>query len=109
MGEWALPGGKLQWGESLHQAVEREIREECGICVRAGEQLFTFEEIVRSSNGDIDFHYVVIDFWAEYLQGEPKAGDDADDAAWIDWDELNSLTINQTTLQLLQREFPERF
>lgn len=105
-GEWAIPGGKQRWGESLQAAAEREIREETGISVRAGRPVFTFEHIVHDDNGEVEFHYVVIDLCAEYLAGEPVAGDDAGAVRWVAWDELASLPLNSTTLRALAELFP---
>ncbi len=107
--EWALPGGKVLPGESLADAVEREVLEESGIGVRVprGEggvykPVYTFENIVRDHAGDILFHYVVIDLAAEYVSGEPKPGDDAEDAGWFTREELSVLHLNHVTERFLR-------
>ena len=102
-GEWAIPGGKLRWGETLQQGAEREILEETGITIEAGEVLYHFEHIVLAKNGVPEFHYVVLDLAGRYLSGTPLAADDAADARWIALDNLASVHLNSTTQQALER------
>ena len=100
-GEWAIPGGSVELGETLKRAVEREIREETGIIVRAGEICHTIEAVKREDDGRVQFHYVIIDLLAEYLSGEPVPASDVTEAAWLtSWD-LDDRPINATTLELL--------
>jgi ADP-ribose pyrophosphatase len=102
-GQWAIPGGKIKPGESLQQAAEREILEETGITIKAGEPVFAFELIERDQQGQLLYHYVIIDLAAEYIQGEINASSDASDAGWFSKSSLDSVNLNQTTRELLQR------
>lgn len=102
-GEWAIPGGKLKWGESLKQGAEREILEETGITIEAGELIYQFEHIVSGEHDLPDYHYVVLDLEGKYRSGTPLAADDAADARWIALDELDSIGLNQTTKQALNK------
>jgi len=104
-GQWAIPGGRIKLGESLQQAAEREILEETGIVIIAGEPVYAFDLVKRDEAGQCRYHYVVVDLAAEYLKGEPVAGDDAAEARWVGADELTTLPVNQTTLQLLQTHY----
>ena len=106
--QWAIPGGRLQLGETLQQGAEREILEETGIHIKAGDVVFTFEHIERDLDGVVQFHYVVLDVAAEYLSGEPHADDDARDARWIPLAQLGQWPVNSTTLQALRQLFPDR-
>lgn len=108
-GQWAIPGGKVLAGESLRAAAEREILEETGVTIRAGEMVYQLEYIEHDDAGDIAFHYVVLDFAGEYVEGEPCAGDDADEAAWIGFDELATLEMTDSTREALHTLFPEKF
>lgn len=100
-GQWAIPGGRIQLGETLQVAAEREIAEETGILIRAKEPIYTFDIIVRDREDHIRYHYVIIDLAAEYVGGALSPDDDASDAAWLTAHELQTLSVNTTTLKLL--------
>lgn len=104
-GQWAIPGGKVRLGESLNAAAEREILEETGITIRAGKPVYTFELIEKDQNGNVIYHYVIIDLLAEYITGEPKPADDVSAAAWVDQKTLGNLPVNRETLRLLGERF----
>jgi len=99
--EWAIPGGHIHPGETLQQAAEREVLEETGIKIKAGEPVFSFDLIERDSNKNLLFHYVIIDLAAQYIEGIPQADDDALDAVWINRNQAKTLNINVTTKKLL--------
>lgn len=102
-GKWAIPGGSVELGETLRQAAEREIFEETNIRIRAGEPVYTFDFIERDQQGVVRFHYIIVDLAAEYLDGDLMPGDDAAQAAWIPFNNLDSLDINATTREFLAK------
>ena len=102
---WAIPGGSVEVGETLQQAAEREIFEETGIKIRAGKPVYTFDVIDRDKRGKIRFHYVIVDLLADYVSGEPAAGDDAAEARWVSAHELIGLEASAPTLHLLKSRF----
>ena len=104
-GLWAIPGGSVELGETLQAAAEREIREETTIVIRAKAPVFTFDAVERDKNGDIRFHYVIVDLMADYVGGEPRAGSDVTEARWVSPDELGQIDVNRTTRKLLKEEF----
>jgi 8-oxo-dGTP diphosphatase len=104
-GLWAIPGGSVELGETLQEAAEREIMEETGLTIRAGEPVYTFDVILRDDAGRVQFHYVIVDLLADYVRGEVHSGDDARDARWVTSGELEKLPVNQTTLELLKKLF----
>jgi 8-oxo-dGTP diphosphatase len=101
-GLWAIPGGTLKLGETLQQCAAREILEETGITIKVGDCVYVFDFIERDDKGKIKFHYVVVDFTAEYISGEPKGADDAAEASWLAPEELNSLLVAKNTLAALR-------
>ena len=98
---WAIPGGSVLLGETLKQAAEREIFEETGIRIKAGEPMFTFDIINQDETGRITCHYVVADLEAAYLSGDIRAGDDAKQAGWISESRLKTLDVVPMTRHLL--------
>lgn len=104
-GVWAIPGGSVELGETLKTAAEREIFEETGIVIKAGEPIFSFESIHRDDKDRVRFHYYIVDLGASYISGEPVSGDDAMDVGWISRDALGRLDVNPLTLKLLHQVF----
>lgn len=100
-GQWAIPGGRIKLGETLQAGAEREIMEETGIRIKAKAPVFTLDSIHRTPDGRVRYHYVIVDLAAEYISGEPMAGDDADEVRWVSSKELFQLSVNPSTLDLL--------
>jgi len=102
-GEWAIPGGRVELGETMHEAAVREVLEETDVCIRPGELIYYFETIQPDANRQIQFHYVIFDFMAKYVSGNPTPHDDARDARWVSAAEIPSYPLNARTLDLLKQ------
>jgi ADP-ribose pyrophosphatase len=102
---WAIPGGRVKLGETLQKAAEREILEETGITIQAGEPVYTFDYIERDGSTHPRFHYVIIDLVADYVRGKTRAGDDAAEVRWVAAEELASLNVSSKTLRLLKKRY----
>lgn len=83
-GEWSLPGGSQELGETLFAAAEREVIEETGVTAQARSVLTAVDNIVHDADGRLAFHYTIVDVEADWIAGEPVPGDDALDARWAD-------------------------
>jgi len=101
-GLWAVPGGRVKLGETLKEAVEREVREETGLVVRARKPVYAFDLIERDEAGRIQYHYVVVDLLADYIAGEPSPDDDALEARWVSLEALRDLSTSRTTREVLR-------
>ncbi|HMD18012.1 MAG TPA: NUDIX hydrolase [Terriglobales bacterium] len=93
LGEWSLPGGVLECGETLREAVVREAREETGLIVETSEMLGVYERIIRDDDGRVRYHYVLLDFLCHAVGGDLKAASDAADVRWFTRDELPPLKM----------------
>ncbi len=102
-GQWAIPGGKVRWGETLKEALKREMQEEIQVEIRP-EALLKVVEIMPEGT-DRDFHYVILDYKATIIKGQPKAGDDAAEVAWFTKEQLADAPLTESTRQLLQETF----
>jgi len=107
-GWWSLPGGALETGESLADGVRREVREETGLEIRPLGVLEIFERIMRDSNGEAEYHYVLIDYVCRIIGGTLCAGDDVCRVEWVRRSELVKLQITEGTLGVIEKAFRER-
>ena len=102
-GEWTIPGGMLECGESLREAVIREAREETSLTVEPVTLVEVFERIIRNPTGQIQFHYVIMDYLCRVQDGSLRAGKDAADARWLTEAELKGLQVTEGTVPVLKK------
>lgn len=103
--KWAVPGGKVRAGETLQQALHREIIEETGLKIKVGEIVYVFDVIERDDHNHIIFHYVIIDFLCELTGGKLTPGDDALDVRWFSSEEIVQADVNEKTKLLLKEKY----
>ncbi len=92
-GQWSLPGGKLEFGETLIEGVRREVREETGLEVEILGLVDVAETIRDASVGAADDHFVLIDYGARVISGTAEAASDAAEARWFSVEELDALPV----------------
>jgi ADP-ribose pyrophosphatase YjhB (NUDIX family) len=89
LGEWSIPGGMLEVGETLREAAIRETREETGLIVEPGELLGVFDRVLRDELGRTQYHFVLIDFLCRGVGGELRPAEDAAEVRWFTAEEVN--------------------
>ena len=102
-GRWSIPGGLVETGERLSQAVAREILEETGLVVEAGPLVEIFERLEKDDQGRVVYHYVILDYLCLKANGTPKAASDAADVCWADPEEEASLGLWPETLAVIAK------
>jgi 8-oxo-dGTP diphosphatase len=104
-GEWSIPGGTLEVGETLLEGVERELVEETGIRVRVVALIEVFERVFRDDDGRAKYHFVILDYLCEAIDGEARAGSDVTDVAWASEDDLERFSLTPTATRVIRRAF----
>src|SRR3954453_18368333 len=107
-GEWTVPGGVLEIGETLRSGTEREVLEETGLVVKAGPVVDVFESIYPDASGKTQFHYVLVDFLCELISGELRCTSDASAARWITLEELEGVELIGKTAEAIRKGFALR-
>ena len=102
-GEWSLPGGLLELGESLQDAVRREIKEETALDVTVGPIIETFDRVHRDDSGKIRYHFVIVDFVCWPNGGKATPGSDAEGVAWVGVTEIDAYKVNAHAKAVIEK------
>jgi ADP-ribose pyrophosphatase YjhB (NUDIX family) len=105
LGEWSLPGGVVELGETLRTAAEREAMEETGLIVKAGEVLEVLDRIIPGKDAAPQYHYVLIDFLCTAEGGKLRAGGDAEAVRWAKESELGRYKLEKPALRVIRKAF----
>jgi 8-oxo-dGTP diphosphatase len=116
LGQWSIPGGTLELGETLIEGTERELREETGLTVKVLEMIEVFERINFGSGADETwktleekrrprFHFVIVDYLCERISGVPEAGGDVTDVAWAEENDLEKFALTPTATRVIRKAF----
>ncbi len=102
-GEWSIPGGVLEVGETLREGVIREAREETGLEIEPLDLLGVFDRVLRDAKGQVLYHYVLVDFLCRITGGELRASGDAAEARWFAPEELATLSLPPDTTGVIRQ------
>jgi 8-oxo-dGTP diphosphatase len=102
-GKWGIPGGVVEVGETVEEALIREVREETGCECTPLKHLATFDSIRRDPDGRVHWHYVLFEYLCRYVSGELHAADDAAEAHWVRLDNLGSVDIMESTRVFVEK------
>ncbi len=104
-GQWSIPGGTLELGETIAEGVRRELREETGLEVHVLELIEVFDRIFRDSGGRTQYHFVILDYLCETVAGTPRPGSDVTDVAFVGQEELNRYSLTEAVTRVLGKAF----
>lgn len=105
LGQWSIPGGAVEVGEELQDALRRELREETGLEVEIREVVEVLDRIQRAPDGRVQYHYVLIDYLCRPAGGKLCAGSDVSEAAWASRRELAAYGLSAKTLSVIKQAF----
>jgi ADP-ribose pyrophosphatase YjhB (NUDIX family) len=92
-GLWSLPGGAVECGETLTEALKREIEEEISAHIEIGGLVDVYDRIFRDEVGRVRYHYVLVDYWGRIAAGKPQAGSDISEIGWFAVKDLDSMQV----------------
>jgi len=104
-GWWSIPGGLLETGEKLEDAVRREVTEETGLLVEVAFRFDIFERIMRDAEGRTEYHYVLVDYVCRATGGELAAGDDVSRVEWVPCARLRDYKVTSGTIEAVERAY----
>jgi ADP-ribose pyrophosphatase YjhB (NUDIX family) len=102
-GEWSLPGGVVEVGETLEEAVRREVREETCLEVDVGPVIEVLDRIARDREGRVEYHYVLVDFLCRPRGGALQCASDADEAVWAEHADLRIRGVAAVTMEVIEK------
>ena len=102
-GKWSIPGGLVELGENVEQTVIREVKEETGLEVEKPEHIDVVGNVIKDENGEIKYHFVIIDYFVKLKGGTLKAASDAEELRWVTFDEVEKYDLTKTFREFFQR------
>ena len=102
-GQWSIPGGIQMIGETAAEAAQRELLEETGVKVDQLLLVDVVDAIIPDVEGKIKYHYTLVDYMGQWLSGESRPGDDAQEVRWVLLNEISAYSLLEKTMNIIQR------
>ena len=106
-GWWSIPGGLLETGEKLEDALRREVLEETGLLIEIVYRFDIFERIMRDAEGRAEYHYVLIDYGCRAVGGNAVPGDDVSRVEWVPCARLRDYKVTSGTIEAVERAYAD--
>jgi ADP-ribose pyrophosphatase YjhB (NUDIX family) len=107
-GQWSIPGGKIELGETLAGAAVREVEEETGIEIRVDKVVNSYDNIIRDESGDIKYHYLIVYYSADYVSGEPRLSPESSDVMWKELSGVREMEMSGILKEIILAAFDRR-
>ena len=104
-GEWSIPGGMLELGETIIQGVRRELLEETSIEAEVLDLIEVFERITPNDAGRPQYHFVILDYLCEVVRGEALAASDVTEVSWVTESDLGNYSLTPTATRVIRKAF----
>jgi ADP-ribose pyrophosphatase YjhB (NUDIX family) len=104
-GKWSIPGGLVELGERVQDAIVREVKEECGLDIEVERLVDVFDSITRDEKGRVQYQFVVVNFLAKIKGGNLKNADDVLEARWVPIDEVEKYNLTNSFRAFFQKHY----
>ena len=102
-GQWSVPGGLVELGESIEETVLREVREETGLEVEKPEHIDVVDNVDLDEQGKIRYHFVIVDYFVKLKGGTARAASDAEDVRWVQLGDVEKYDLTRTFRAFFRR------